>query len=174
MSNYTDLFNFNNMNSNASHLNNNFIHKEYMQHYRIYDMMSENIGSIIKDSKQMSNDTSDISLYKYYDELMYENNNGEVIVSGSGKIIGYIFIDPNNIPFNLYIYKKYRGYGFGKLLIQYTIDKYSYNTLAVSMENRVAIDLCSKFGFKVVDICINYKGSKFYIMKRIINPITSH
>lgn len=78
----------------------------------------------------------------------------------------------NNIPFNLYIFQRYRGYGFGKTLVQYIIDKYNCDTLGVDMNNRVVIKMYSKFGFRVVDICINYNGNKFYIMKRIIKPIT--
>ena len=170
---YIELFNLNNSLSGASTLNPNFEHKHYQKQYKIYDMQSVDTESIIKNSNSPLTDFNMVPLYKAYMDWMYDNYKGEIIVSGSGKIIGYVIIDStNNIPFNLYIFQRYRGYGFGKTLVQYIIDKYNCDTLEVDMNNRVAIKMYSKFGFRVVDICINCNGNKFYIMKRIIKPIT--
>ena len=173
MINYNKLFNLDEMINESSELSSNFKSKEFMHHYRVLDIQADDTAEIIKNSNSpISNDFPTFSLYNEYDRWMYDNDGGEIIVSGSGKIIGYIVIDTNNIPFNLYIFDKYRGYGFGKMLMQYIIDKYDCSTLSVDMTNRIAIDLYTKLGFKVVDICINCNGYRFYIMKRIIKPVT--
>lgn len=60
-------------------------------------------------------------------------------------------IDTNNaFLYNVEVYKKFRGIGYGKLIVQYCLDNYQIKQLTVEYNNTIAINLYKKFGFKEI------------------------
>lgn len=90
----------------------------------------------------------------------YDGNNKIGIVSISG-------IDTNE-PFiyNLEVFKEYRGKGYSKEIMKYIIDKYNANCLSVRPDNKIAINLYKKFGFKIVQTYYWDKEKLYYMIKQ--------
>ena len=74
---------------------------------------------------------------------------GEYIINNENNdIIGRVFIDKNNKGINsLRVMDKYKGYGFGEILINDAIYNYHGEWLGVHIDNEVAIRLYKKVGF---------------------------
>lgn len=74
---------------------------------------------------------------------------GEYIVNNENNdIIGRVFIDKNNKGINsLRVMDKYKGYGFGEILINDAIYRYHGEWLGVHIDNEIAIKLYKKVGF---------------------------
>ena len=83
--------------------------------------------------------------FKKWIELM----DGEYIINNENNdIIGRVFVDKNNKGINsLRVMDKYKGYGFGKILINDAIYKYHGEWLGVHIDNEVAIRLYKEVGF---------------------------
>lgn len=83
--------------------------------------------------------------FKKWIELM----DGEYIINNDNNdIIGRVFIDKNNKGINsLRVMDKYKGYGFGKILINDAIYNYHGEWLGVHIDNEVAIRLYKEVGF---------------------------
>jgi GNAT superfamily N-acetyltransferase len=83
--------------------------------------------------------------FKKWIELM----DGEYIINNDNNdIIGRVFIDKNNKGINsLRVMDKYKGYGFGKILINDAIYNYHGEWLGVHIDNEVAIQLYKEVGF---------------------------
>ena len=56
----------------------------------------------------------------------------------------------SEMPFlyDLEVKEKYRGQGYGSIILEYCIAKYKVNDLSVSIDNEKAISLYKKHGFK--------------------------
>ena len=78
------------------------------------------------------------------------NRKGEVAINEEDdKIVGYIIVKDDGLMGPLYIAKKYRGYGASNTLFSDGVNKYHGNNLNVFKDNKVAINLYKKHGFKV-------------------------
>lgn len=58
---------------------------------------------------------------------------------------------PNIFLHGLEVKKKFRGKGYGSQIMKYMIKEYGSKILYVSKNNKVAVSLYEKFGFKVTD-----------------------
>lgn len=79
-----------------------------------------------------------------------------------GKIRGEFIYDDGTL-WNLKIYDKYRGRGYGNKMIAKIIKKYSYLNLFVESNNTIALHLYQKYGFKTTD---DYGRCKICFMER--------
>ena len=104
---------------------------------------------------------------QYYDKLNKETN-GEVLVDAeTGDQIGHAFVynsgSNKGFIFNIQVNPRYRGYGFGKKLLDDCVKKYGGIDLTVDCDNSVAVNMYLKYGFAVDEI-INDDGKKQYWM----------
>lgn len=77
---------------------------------------------------------------------------------------GHIFVGTkDNSIGNFEVEKEYRGYGIGEALLKYAIKKLGGNNLWVYSDNKVAIKMYEKYGFKIDDES-TYKGDKYVTM----------
>lgn len=91
------------------------------------------------------------------------------IMELKGKSIGTIMEwdnDGETTLINFYIDEKYRGNGYGRMLLEYVIDnmKNDYCVLSVYKENRKSLDFYYKFGFKYLQE-EKTKSGKLYWLK---------
>lgn len=102
---------------------------------------------------------------KYLNSLI-NNDVGEVIYNpDNNEIIGYVFVHnkkDKGFIFNLIVKPKYRGQGFGKILIKDAINKFGGIDLTVKKKNDIAVNLYKKNGFKIVG---NGNSEAEYYMK---------
>lgn len=61
------------------------------------------------------------------------------------------FINLGDFIWNLKIYEKYRGQGYGNKLIAEMVTKFPFLKLMVKTDNTVALHLYQKYGFKITD-----------------------
>lgn len=110
---------------------------------------------------------------KFYDwiEDIKEKKNGIIAVESKSNIFaGFIFVSKNHsvrkviAPFK--VYEKYRGYGLGEILLKEAINKFDGNELGIYSDNKIAIKLYEKYGFKKVDTKTYKDGDKVIIMRR--------
>ena len=108
---------------------------------------------------------------KWKDAVDYIQNNcnGEIAVDpNTQKIIGRILIKQKEQGTSIsgfYVDNDYRGYGLGSTLFQDAVDKYNGEILGVYADNKVAINMYKKHGFKTIETQSDADG-KYYIMKR--------
>lgn len=102
--------------------------KEYLKKY--------SIGG--KDPDKVSKEYNGIILIDTNEDVLI----GRVLI-GNKKDKGFIT--------DLVVDKKYRGLGFGNMLLESAIDKYNAIDLTVNKNNSIAIDLYKKHGFVVDD-----------------------
>lgn len=147
-----------------SKLDKKFTPKQPMDYY-IIDIHSN-------DAKKYYDKISE-SNFKYFNSHMVgkilldkSNDNfiGYVIViknwrypSDSGKEYGGNAINPIEVS------KKYRGYGFGNILLNIAIKQFNANVLRVYKDNEIAIRMYIKAGFKTVD---THENGEVLIMTR--------
>ena len=142
---------------NKSSYNKNF-KKKTRNDFTIYDIHDSKASKYIKNDSKW-NDTFD---------YLQNNCNGEIAVDNSGKIIGRILIKEKEHGTSIsgfYVDKDYRGYGIGETLFDDAVNKYNGEILEVYSDNKVAIHMYEKYGFKVVDTHSDEDG-KIYVMKR--------
>ena len=79
---------------------------------------------------------------KAVDITFYDGDNkiGEASVSGIDIKNGFLY--------NVEVFKKYRGQGYGNDIMDYVLSHYSINELTVEPDNVIAINLYKKYGFK--------------------------
>lgn len=107
---------------------------------------------------------------KQFNYLVTKANGELVVVRKKGKIIAYMMVlkrrtSKSNRIYSLAVLPGERGSGVGKLLLDYALkitqkDKKQYLTLEVSKNNKPAIDLYFRFGFKSAGIKRRYYADK--------------
>lgn len=106
---------------------------------------------------------------KYLDKLI-KDFKGEIIIdTDKNKLIGNVFINctkEKGFIVNLEVKKEYRKQGFGTMLLNDAIKKYKAKDLTVDVNNKVAIKMYEKYGFKKVNLFITNKEISYY-MKRM-------
>ena len=129
----------------------------------------------LSDFKEIKLDSSTISQFKSKAHMMkYIHPDGSIVDDdyfGPSKVISVGWIDKSVNPprlvscASIYTFKSkikmlsafeitpyYRGSGLSEQILKHLMDKYGVNELNVLKENRVAIDLYKKLGFKIVQI----------------------
>ena len=78
---------------------------------------------------------------------------GELLIDTThDKLIGYFTVEKESKFLSLVIpNKKYRGYGFGKMMAKDSIQKYGCKELWVAKDNQIAIKLYKDIGFEIID-----------------------
>ena len=78
---------------------------------------------------------------------------GELLIDTThDKLIGYFTVEKESKFLSLMIpNKKYRGYGFGKMMAKDSIQKYGCKELWVAKDNQIAIKLYKDIGFEIID-----------------------
>lgn len=125
--------------------------------YKIYELKSTKAKEYYKYISEIKTD----SYKKYGDGIV-------LVTKDTEDFIGYLIVykywcltgDSNskyggNFISPLIVSKKYRGMGFGTILLKYAIEKYNCNILTVYDDNEVAIKLYESHGFKKVDTIKN-------------------
>ena len=106
-------------------------------------------------------------------EREYREGNGiEVAFYDKGVLIGQAGAvvykgKPNSFLFNLEVQEVCRGQGYGAAIVAYMIEKYDVRYLYVEKDNKVAIKLYKKFGFKEI-----FSFENFLEMERSPNDKT--
>ena len=111
---------------------------------KVIEFPSNEANEILKQDKEIS---------EYLDELN-EHSVGELLIDkNNDDLIGYVFVYKKKYPgfiYNIFVYPKYRGKGFGKRLTRDAIEKYNGIDLTVDKTNYRAIQLYKGFGFYIV------------------------
>lgn len=81
---------------------------------------------------------------------------GTVSISGTDIKRGFVY--------DLEVFKKYRGNGYGRYIMEYILKHYDIEGLTVDINNAVAISLYKSLGFKVKKTVDGEKGEKQYWM----------
>jgi putative acetyltransferase len=71
------------------------------------------------------------------------------ILRSGNAIVAFMGISGDNLGM-LFVSDKARGQGYGKLLLEYAIDKLNVTKVDVNEENKQAVGFYEKFGFKTV------------------------
>lgn len=90
-----------------------------------------------------------------YLNILIDECIGEVIVNlRNRELMGYVFVykkgKNKGFIFNLFVVEKYRHKGFGNMLINDAVNIFNGIDLTVGKDNKVAIDLYKKNGFKII------------------------
>ena len=123
---------------------------------------------------------------KYYDKIREHNNkyfnlymDGKILLDKSNdNFIGYVIVLNDwvysgdsgkkyrgNAINPLEVSKKYRGYGFGNILLDIAIKEFNANLLNVYRDNEIAIYMYKKAGFRIVDTRA-YENDILLIMRK--------
>ena len=95
--------------------------------------------------KYLSTDKTYTETYKKH----FDSIKGEIVVDrNTDKLAGYVFV-MNMFIYTLFVYPEYRGYNLGNILTRNAVKNYNARKLWVSKDNKVAINLYKKHGFKV-------------------------
>ena len=81
---------------------------------------------------------------------------GTVSISGTDIKRGFVY--------DLEVFKKYHGNGYGRYIMEYILKHYDIEGLTVDINNAVAISLYKSLGFKVKKTVDGEKGEKQYWM----------
>lgn len=92
---------------------------------------------------------------KDFDDSFFSENNNPTVLEINGQIIGflsYFYILDEAELFLIAVKKEFQGLGYGKILLEYLLNKLKENNvkvcyLEVSSKNSRAINLYKKFGF---------------------------
>lgn len=90
------------------------------------------------------------------DFFIDEDKIGTVSISGTDIKRGFVY--------DLEVFKKYRGNGYGRYIMEYILKHYDIEGLTVDINNAVAISLYKSLGFKVKKTVDGEKGEKQYWM----------
>ena len=141
---------------------------------------SEDKSKLTKDYKKNSVpyrviDIHNDECYKYFDkeEIDWYRNadrQGEILVeTRCHSAIGYIYTrklkNGDVVPGPFKVFDYYKGMGFGEILLKDVINKFGVNTLNVFIDNKVAIALYKKVGFRILETRVDKNNEKYYIMK---------
>lgn len=117
-----------------------------------YPKVSATVKESINPNDTLSSKAVDL---QFYDEN--RNHIGEGSVSA---------IDTDNaFMYNLEVFSKYRGKGYGNSIVSYILAHYKVTDVTVEIGNDVAISLYKKFGFKKIK---NFRenGRSMILMQR--------
>lgn len=97
---------------------------------------------------------------------------GEILVNNNDELVGYVFVYNNThkdygFIFNLVVNKRFRGHGYGSLLIKDAINKFKGVDLTVKKDNDIAVNLYKKNGFEIVPDMST--GKEYYMKLNSIN-----
>ena len=126
--------------------------------YETLDIHSTKAQKYIDNNSYLSNLKKKDKLKDYKGEIIVDKSNDNIIgrfLIGTGKDEGYIGA--------LRVTDKYKGYGFGDILIKDAVNKYHGRDLNVFKDNEVAIKLYKKNGFEIVDHSINSSDDSYYM-----------
>lgn len=146
--------------------------------YDVIDIKNKKCYGYLKDymSKIKNNpDWKDVVDEESYIKNFVKGNNNQDITSRTGELfvnrannelIGFFDVEHPSNFFGIEIpYKKYRGYGIGNILLDDAINKYGCRNLLVAKDNKVAIRMYKKRGFKIIkDRYHHFDGSKYWQM----------
>lgn len=109
------------------------------------------------------------------EEIINNDLNYFYVYEIDGKVVGFIHYTKlyNSVDLvDIIVRKEYRNQKIGSTLIDYMITNLSADDkiyLEVNTNNKKAINLYQKFGFKVINIRKNYYGlDDAYVMERVI------
>lgn len=116
-------------------------------------------SNTLRVEKRESSNPNDSISSKAVDLIFYlgEEKIGEASVSGIDTKEGFFY--------NFEISKKYRGHGYGSLILDWCLQHYSITELTVRKDNETAIHIYKKFGFHTYQEIIQ-DGHKMLHMKR--------
>ena len=133
--------------------------KKKNHNFKIYDLHDSKVLNLpcVKNDDRIREDL------KYKIE---KGKKGEIAIDPStGKFIGYVIVNKNEIIGPLYIEKEYRGYGLSNQLFEDAIKKYNGKELGVYSDNEIAMNLYKKFGFEKYSEKNYADGDKVILMK---------
>lgn len=84
------------------------------------------------------NVSSEAVALNFYDD---KDHIGEVYISAVDTEEGFVY--------NLEVFKKYRGKGYGRQIMEYVLTHYDVTDLTVDLDNKIAINLYKSLGFKL-------------------------
>ena len=89
---------------------------------------------------------------------------GEVLINKSNdEVIGYEVVEkPDNFLAIEIPNKKYRGYGFGNMLLEDAIKKHGCRKLYVAADNKIALKMYKNRGFEIIKKCYD---DEYYLME---------
>lgn len=89
---------------------------------------------------------------------------GEVLINKSNdEVIGYEVVEkPDNFLAIEIPNKKYRGYGFGNMLLEDAIKKHGCRKLYVAIDNKIALKMYKNKGFEIIKKCCD---DEYYLME---------
>ena len=146
--------------------------------YDVIDIKNKKCYGYLKDymSKIKNNpDWKDVVDEESYIKNFVKGNNNQDITSRTGELfvnrannelIGFFDVEHPSNFFGIEIpYKKYRGYGIGNILLDDAINKHGCRNLLVAKDNKVAIRMYKKRGFKIIkDRYHHFDDSKYWQM----------
>lgn len=94
--------------------------------------------------------------YKKYYEKIKDDYDGEIAIDAkTNELVGYVFIKnkksgEEGFISPLFVVKKYRGLGIGKILLNHAINKYNAVDLVVDKDNTIAFNMYKKHGFVII------------------------
>lgn len=109
-----------------------------------------------KKSANINDDKNSLLLSKMLNKIIFKTIYASYIIDGETIGIGYAVIDNGYIGlFHIYVFKKYRGKGYGTEIINTLINKGmefggTHSYLQVLTSNNIATNLYMKLGFKEV------------------------
>ena len=156
--------------SDRSTLSKNFKSKTPDFTYKSMNIKDKRAFKYLKDGKVFddyySNDnilniSNEDEYFRYFINGEGKKNDGTNNVAREGellidtthdKLIGYFTVEKESKFLSLVIpNKKYRGYGFGKMMAKDSIQKYGCKELWVAKDNQIAIKLYKDIGFEIID-----------------------
>lgn len=99
----------------------------------------EDLKAKIKTIKNPHDDKTKAVKIDFYDGS--DNHIGEVSISSADTSNGFVY--------DLEVFEKYRGKGYGRKIMEFVLKNYSITDLTVDLDNTVAINLYKSLGFKI-------------------------
>ena len=148
-----------------SSVNHKFKKGKYSDSCKFIDFHDKKINSYIKTYKCLQSES-----IRSYISFCRKTREGEIVIDTfNDKLIGSIFVidkGDQKLMGGLYVDEDYRGQGIGEKLFDDAVNKYHGNTLGVYEDNKVAIRLYKKYGFKVTEKKKDENGDIYLIMTK--------
>jgi len=90
-----------------------------------------------------STNPNDTLSCKAVDLVFYNEDNAPVGTASVSSVD-----TPCGFLYNVEVYPKFRGQGYGDAIVNYMVTRFSITELTVAIDNRIAISLYKKFGFE--------------------------
>lgn len=147
-----------------SKVTDDFVSKQFKGNIKVIDIKSK--PDIAMSYIEQDEDCKKPKFNKY----IREKYKGEVIVDDKSDLpIGYCFIEDNGFIGTIFVFKQYRGYGFGETLVKDAINKYGGYDLVVYNDNEVAIKMYKRLGF----VIIGYGNTKDQYWMKLNSHLTN-